>query len=122
MPVTRKTTRKTTPRKPVRKPAKKTTTRKPAKKTTRKPARKTGGNATDVQSVTFDKRYWDVPRAVSWLRERGFKSSKVDTTLNQLRFRQRDPSKYDRYTTKVVSPTINLVIGFRSVKRTSKKK
>jgi hypothetical protein len=73
----------------------------------------------DVQSVTFDKRYWDVPRAVSWLRERGFKSPKVDATLNQLRFRQRDPSKYDRYTTKVISPTINLVIGFRPVSRSS---
>lgn len=112
------------PKKTVRKA--KAPTRKPTRKTTKKPTqkstKKTGGN-TDVQSVTFDKRYWDTRRAVSWLRERGFKSPKVDTTLNQLRFRQHNPSKYDRYITKVVSPTINLVIGFRSRNsHTAKKK
>lgn len=101
---------------PTRKP-----TQKPTRKTVKKHTKKTGGS-TDVQSVTFDKRYWDTRRATSWLRERGFKSPKVDTTLNQLRFRQHNPSKYDRYITKVVSPTINLVIGFRSAVRTSKKK
>lgn len=96
------------------------------RKTTRKPQRKAGryivhgggrvthgGRATDVQSVTFDKQYWDARRAKSWLRERGFKSPKVDETANQLRFRQRAPGQYKSYATKKISPTINLVLGIR---------
>lgn len=69
--------------------------------------------ATDVQSVTFDKQYWDARRAKSWLRKHGFKSPKVDETANQLRFRQRAPGQYSQYVTKSVSPTINLVLGIR---------
>jgi hypothetical protein len=72
-----------------------------------------GGRATDVQSVTFDKQYWDARRAKSWLRERGFKSPKVDETTGQLRFRQRAPGQYSEYATKKISPTINLVLGIR---------
>lgn len=69
---------------------------------------------TDVQSVTFDKQYWDARRAKSWLRKHGFKSPKVDETANQLRFRQRAPGQYNQYATKSISPTINLVLGVRS--------
>ena len=69
-----------------------------------------GGRFMDVQSVTFDKQYWDPRRAKSWLREHGFKSPSVDETAGQLRFRQRQP-KYDSYATKKISPTINLVLG-----------
>jgi hypothetical protein len=72
-----------------------------------------GGRATDVQSVTFNKQYWDTRRAISWLRDRGFKSPKVDETETQLRFRQRNPSKYSHYATKSITPTINFILGIR---------
>jgi hypothetical protein len=72
-----------------------------------------GGRATDVQSVTFDKQYWDARRAKSWLRERGFKSTEVDETLSLLRFRQHNPGKYNRFATKKISPTISLVLGIK---------
>lgn len=54
-----------------------------------------------IQSVIFDKSVWRSPAACrAFLREHGFKYSKIHTTAKYYRFRQYDP-KYDteRYVT-----------------------
>lgn len=65
-----------------------------------------------VQSVVFDRLKWNIPKAVKWLKDHGFRAYKVDIKPSTLRFRQMDPSQFKKYRTKTTSDGINLVIGF----------
>lgn len=74
-----------------------------------------------VQSILFNKKVVPYFDAISYLKENGFKYSKVDETTNYFRFRQFDPERYKKYahdigksvkyTTRVVGP-IEFVIAF----------
>lgn len=64
---------------------------------------KTGGKGgSEVQSVLFDKGSWTEAKARKWLKDNGMKSGKLDVTEEKLRFRQTDPSGYDRF--RIVEP------------------
>ncbi len=67
----------------------------------------------EVQSITFKKRFWSVPRAKKWLREHDYTSKKVDVTPTLLRFRQQPASRFKRIRTKPITPSISLVLGFK---------
>jgi len=69
--------------------------------------------ATDVQSIMFKKQYWTVQRAKKWLKEHGYDGLIVDTTKNYHRFRQRDPSEFNKssFMTITWKPSIKAVIG-----------
>lgn len=45
----------------------------------------------EVQSVVFDKDYWDLEEAREWLKEHGYKAGEPDETKNTYRFRQFEP-------------------------------
>lgn len=56
---------------------------------------------------------WQTPGAVAWLKNHGYRASKLDVTGNFLRFRQRDPVEGDRYRTrKLADSGVELVIGY----------
>jgi len=46
-----------------------------------------------VQTVLFDRKIYTAAQARAWLEDHGFKSLKVDTKKNTLRFRQVSPQK-----------------------------
>jgi hypothetical protein len=69
-----------------------------------------------VQSVGMKKPEWDSKfRRETWLRNHGFKttfgSKGVDETETSYRYRQRDPSEFKSYTTKVLNNGVFLVLG-----------
>jgi len=72
-----------------------------------------------VQSVIFDKNKYDIKSSRKWLKENGYKSSKVDIEPNTLRFRQLDPKKmekegYTKYRNKKLGKSgISLVISYK---------
>ena len=67
----------------------------------------------EVQSVLFDKKYWDVNTAIQWLITHGFAHDDIDIKKRFIRFRQHDPSMYRRMRTKkIYGYGIDLVIGF----------
>lgn len=68
-----------------------------------------------VQSVIFNKKYWDIVSAMTWLIEHKFKIVKVDRKKNYLRFRQENPKKFVRYFTKDLQNGIQLIIGFTHI-------
>jgi hypothetical protein len=49
-----------------------------------------------VQSILFNKSKWDLKESRKWLRENGYKSTKVDEKEHFLRFRQVDPTKLEK--------------------------
>lgn len=50
-----------------------------------------------VQSLLFDKRHgWTDADARRWLGAHGYRASSADVTANYLRYRQLDPSAFDR--------------------------
>lgn len=69
-----------------------------------------------VQSVLFDRKYWDIQTASEWLREHDLKShfdgKKVDVTNNYFRFRQHTPMKKLRYRTIKTKDHISFIVGF----------
>lgn len=64
---------------------------------------KTGGG-TKVQSVVFGRDAWKVPQAKRWLKKYGFYHGVVEHGQNYLRFRQADPSRFDRATFATITP------------------
>ena len=75
---------------------------------------------TIVQSVTFKRPEWTEKKAEIFLKKNNFKKSykgkKVDITPNQLRYRQKSPSLFSRFRTKILtgdSKGVNLIFGFR---------
>ncbi len=56
----------------------------------------------EVQSVIFDSGKWDANAARKWLKDHDMVSEKIDETENTLRFRQKDPSGFQRF--RVIQP------------------
>ena len=67
-----------------------------------------------VQSVRFDRGFWDTRRARAWLRGHDYHPIKrVDVTKSQLRYRILEPALFSRYAVKKSGPRgISFVIGF----------
>lgn len=51
----------------------------------------------NIQSILFPVAIWSIPHAKKWLKTHRYKYGKVETTNRFHRFRQRNPSKNDRY-------------------------
>lgn len=68
----------------------------------------------EIQAVLFDRIYWDIPEAYSWLVEHNFKPIKAaHSTANYIRYRLKLPSKYRRLRTLKTHQGISLIIGFK---------
>jgi hypothetical protein len=81
-----------------------------------------------VQSVIFDKSKYSIKTAKKWLKEKGYKSPKVDEEVNTFRFRQIPPAKvekqgYTKYRNKQLKKGIILVLVYKeNIKMTYNKK
>ena len=62
-----------------------------------------GKATTTVQSVLFDSSKWEAKDARKWLSDHDFTNSKLDRTPNRLRFRQRDPSTFQKNSLRTIS-------------------
>lgn len=75
-----------------------------------------------IQSIVFDSHKYSIPDAKKWLKENGYKSSKVDKEANTIRFRQIEPSRVEKeglteYRTKELGKSgINLIIAYNKNK------
>lgn len=58
---------------------------------------------TTIQSVLFDKQKWTSARAKKWLKRHGMLAPISDTTEAYYRFRQSDPSNFDKETFRTIS-------------------
>jgi hypothetical protein len=68
----------------------------------------------NVQSVLFDGARYNEVHARNWLALHGFKAAgKVHKTSHYLRFRQYEPTKWERYITKTLPnhPGIKLIVA-----------
>ena len=65
-----------------------------------------------IQSIVFDNRYWSIPMAVKWLKDHGYKATKVDTKFRTYRFRQLNPNLFTKFRTKSTTQGITFIIGF----------
>ena len=65
-----------------------------------------------IQSLLFNKKYFNIRSAVEWLIYHGYKHYKVDVTRNYIRFRQFDPSPYKRYRLIELNNSIKAVVEF----------
>lgn len=63
-----------------------------------------------VQSLLFDKQFFNKNSAIDWCIEHGFKFNKIDITDKQFRFRQLDPQLLERegYTFRTITVTTGL--------------
>jgi len=67
----------------------------------------------EVHTVLFDKKYHKPSDARIFLKDHGWKAiKKVHKTKNYLRYRLADPSKFKKFITKEITPSIKIVIGF----------
>lgn len=64
-----------------------------------------------IQSILFDNRLFSVATAKKWLRNHGYRSTKVDLRHSYIRFRQKEPRSGDRYVTKDLKNGILLIIS-----------
>lgn len=69
--------------------------------------------ATAVQTLIFDKEFFDKESAVEWAVEHGYKADKVDETEDSLRIRQREPDDFDQDTLRTIELTdgVQAVVG-----------
>ena len=44
-----------------------------------------------IQSILFNRKYFNPLQAINWLDENNFKHYKIDITINFIKFRQIDP-------------------------------
>ena len=63
-----------------------------------------------IQSVLFDKHFYNVHTAVVWLKRHRYVHNKVDIRKNYLRFRQFDPLLNKQYRIIEFSPIIKAVV------------
>lgn len=80
------------------------------------------GEGSRIQSLVFDKQYYDVSHAKRKARAMGMKADKADVDTNTIRVRQNDPSQYKTFRMKQLTPTIQAVIGIKYPKKTSSEK
>lgn len=70
--------------------------------------------ATEIQSIVFDRRHWDINGTKYWLAKHGFRPIKAaHITANTIRYRLHDPNKYTHFITKRLPTEIDYVIGYR---------
>lgn len=62
-----------------------------------------------IQSIIFNRKFFSLIKARNWLRDHGFKYSKVDTTKNFYRFRQIPPLKSKSYRAVEITPGIMFI-------------
>lgn len=65
----------------------------------------------EVQSILFDRKYYNISKAKKWLKKHGHKYDKVDVKPDHLRFRQINPKKFKGFFTQHKTKTIKFVIG-----------
>lgn len=63
-----------------------------------------------IQSIIFNKKYYNIEQATQWLKENHLKIKKVDITKNYLRFRQIAPSVDYDYRTKTINKGLKILI------------
>jgi hypothetical protein len=66
-----------------------------------------------VQSIIFNKKYYDEPQARRWLHSHGFRSNykpQPHITENFIRYRQFDPPIGANYITKLIGRGVELII------------
>ncbi len=68
--------------------------------------------STQIQSILFDKKYFDTITARKWLKKNKFIPIKrVHITKNKLRYRINIPEKYSKFRIKKITKGIEFVIG-----------
>jgi len=66
-----------------------------------------------VQSVLFNKKYFDINQCYKWLINHKFKITAPDITKKYYRFRQKRPNyKKYYYRIKKINPMISFIIGY----------
>jgi hypothetical protein len=67
-----------------------------------------------IQSILFNKKYFNLYEAINWILLHNFKLIKIHETKNSYRFRQLNPDDFDRFITKKLKKYkgISLIIGF----------
>lgn len=65
----------------------------------------------DVQSIIFNKNYWNLNGSINWLKQHGYKYE-VDEKEHFYRFRQHNPYIFKRFITKDLHNGIELIIGY----------
>lgn len=68
-------------------------------------------DATEVQTLIFDKTKFDRSAAKKWAKEHDYKSGNVEDTEDSFRLRQRDPGDFVRMRTIEFEPGIKAVVG-----------
>ena len=65
-----------------------------------------------VQSVIFNKLYFNEDKAKAWLRSHGFKTAfkPPHKTVNFIRFRQFNPPRNGKYITRIIGRGIEYII------------
>ena len=71
-------------------------------------------NKSTIQSVIFSKDKWSLEDAEKWLKDNGYKYSKMDEKEKTYRFRQEDPKlfKFFRYS-KEIKPGLKFDYGIK---------
>lgn len=71
-----------------------------------------------IQSVIFDKKYWNIEDAENWLNYHNFNTlKKYDETHNSYRFRLIDPNYFKRFRSHKLNNGVTFVIGFKNLVR-----
>jgi hypothetical protein len=73
------------------------------------------GQGSRIQSLVFEKRYYDAAHAKKKAKSMGFKADKVDVKANTVRIRQAPPGEFKTFRMKNLnkSGTIQAVIGIK---------
>jgi len=69
-------------------------------------------NPSEVQSILFDRKKWNLKKARKWLKEHGFKYHNYERTENYYHFTQESPEKFERLRFKDFGNGIKAIIGF----------
>lgn len=69
----------------------------------------------EIQAIIFDKNYWSLKQANSFIHLHDFKPiKKMHETKNYYRFRLEEPNKRYRYRTKEVFPGVKFIFRFHN--------
>jgi len=65
-----------------------------------------------VQSILIDKNMFTLTEAQDWIIEHGYKIKKVDITEGKYRFRQKEPSLFNNFTTHKLMDGVSMIYGW----------
>jgi hypothetical protein len=83
----------------------------------KKKARRSGADASHVQTLIFDPKKFSVSEAKKWASDHDFHSGKVDVSgTGSIRLRQEDPGRFRQgsFRTKQLAPGVQAVFGRRN--------